>query len=185
MTATTMTKRCRRGRVHDDAASLVDHLMSHGGSVAKPNEAIAFDLGFIINRGAGMRQVDMSRFVKARNHVRDGLDGTSPCCGFRLSYRTSARGSEYALIDPSGNLGSHALVAVETLRGWITREAQHHTENLRQVESFESLGEHALNCGDKVGYRLCAKCAMELERDGTVTPATMAEFMVWTTTLKP
>jgi hypothetical protein len=183
VTATTSRKNCRGGRSHTDAKLLVEYIFTHGGSVKKTNEEIAFDLGFVISHGGGMRQVDTSRFVQARNHVKDGVVANAPCTGYRLHYRTSASGSEYTLIDPSGSLGHHAKAVIETIRGWAVREAQHHTENLRQTETFEALGDHALAQGDKHGYRLCNKASIEIERDGTVSPTTLAEINVWMSTL--
>jgi hypothetical protein len=172
-------KNCHGGRVHDDAAAIVTYLMDHGGRVARTNEGIAFELGMFVNLGGGVRKTDMSRFSKARNHIKDASVEASPCTGYRLHYRTTVKGSELVLIDPSGDLGDHLWAVVETARGWAVREAQHHTENLRQTEIFERLGEHALNRQDRQGYRLCQKAAMEIERDGTLTPATMADLMVW------
>jgi hypothetical protein len=173
-------KRCRAGRGHDDALALVEYLIARGGSAQQTNETIAMALQMLVNRGGGNWQVDTSRFVQARNHVKDGTteDG-KPCSGYRLHYRTSARGSELTLIDPVGDLGPHASVAVETIRGWMTRESQHHTENHRQIETVERLGDHALARGDREGYRLCTRMSVELERDGTVSPSTMAEVQVW------
>lgn len=176
---TTTLKRCRKGRTHDDALALVEYLMARGGKVAKPNEAITVELGMLKNVGGGLRKVDASRFTQARNHVQDGTDDGKPCCGYRLHYRTAARGSEFTLIDPTGDLGPHAVAAMESVRGWMQREAQHHTENQRQIETWERLGDHALAREDKVGYRLCARASVELERDGTVSSATMAEASVW------
>jgi hypothetical protein len=172
-------KRCRKGRTHQDGLALVDYLMARGGKAAKTNEAIAVELGMLKNLGGGMRQVDGSRFTQARNHIQDGTDNGKPCCGYRLHYRSAAKGTEFTLIDPTGDLGPHATAAIESVRGWLTREEQHHTENQRQIETWERLGDHALARGDKVGYRLCARAAVDIERDGTVSSRTMAEANVW------
>jgi hypothetical protein len=61
----------------------------------------------------------------------------------------------------------------------MSREAQHKTENAREVETWERLGDHALARGDKAGYRICVGAAVELDRDGTVSSKTMAEAAVW------
>ncbi len=47
-----------------------------------------------------------------------------------------------------------------------------------------ALVEYLMARGDKVGYRLCARASVELERDGTVSPATMAEAAVWLTAME-
>lgn len=173
-------KKCRRGGTHDDGLALVEYLMARGGASNKSNEAITIGLGMFVNRGGGMHQVDKARFTQARRHVQDGMDATgAPCCGYRLHYRSSAQGTEFTLIDPTGDLGPHAGAAMESFRGWMTREAQHHTENLRQIETCERLGDHALARGDKVLYRICARGAVEIEQTGTISAATMAEFAVW------
>lgn len=149
-------KKCRKGKTHDDALALVEYLMARGGKVAKTNEAIAIELGMLKKLGGGNLH------------------------GYRLHYRASGRGgSELTLIDPTGDLGPHANAAIESVRGWMSREAQHHTENQRQIETWERLGDHALAQGDKTGYRICARASVELERDGTVSQATMAEAAVW------
>lgn len=184
MSITTL-KRCRKGRTHDDGLLLVEYLMARSGKVEKTNEAIAMDLGMLKNLGGGMRKVDAARFVQARNHVKDGTEADGrPCCGYRLHYRSTARHTEFALIDPTGDLGPHLAAAIESVRGWLTREKQHHTENQRQIETWERLGDHALARGDKAGYRICARASVELERDSTVSDKTMAEAAVWTDALR-
>jgi hypothetical protein len=176
-------KQCRGRQVHADAEALVEYLLARDGRVEQTNEAIALSLNMMLNRGGGHWVVDAGRFVRARNHVKDSVLDDKPCCGYRLHYRTSARGGELTLIDPTGDLGPHARTAVETIRGWLTRESQHHTENQRQVETVERLGDHALARGDRVGYRLCTRMAVELDRDGSVSAPTMAEVQVWLASL--
>lgn len=178
-------KRCRVGRTHDDAIALVEYLYERNGSAASSSEAIAMALGMMKNLGSGHHVVDMARFRQARNHVKDGTSPEGkPCTGYRLNYRTSARGGEFTLIDPTGDLGHHADAAIESVRGWMVRESTHHTENQRQIETVERLGDHALARGDKIGYKLCARMSVEIEREGTVSPATMAEAQVWLASLR-
>lgn len=177
---TEVLRRCRKGRTHEDALALVWYLMEKGGKVSKTNEAIAMDLGMLKNLGGGNLRVDDSRFQQARHHVQDRTEDEKPCCGYRLHYRASGRrGSELTLIDPTGDLGAHADAAIESVRGWMSRESQHHTENQRQIETWQTLGDHALSRGDKVGYRLCTTAAVDLDQHGTVTSKTMAEVTVW------
>lgn len=175
-------KPCRGGRVHDDAVVLTEYLANHGGKVAMSNADLAVTLGFTRKVGAGLVQVDMSRFVQARNHVKDRVT-TGPCTGYTLHYRSSARGTEFALVDPTGSLGSHLTVVVESVRGWLVREEQHRTENRRQTIEFERLGDHALANGDRDGQRLCVKAAVEVENDGFISATTMADLNVWLTAL--
>lgn len=176
----TTRKVCRGKRGHDDAIALVEYLMNRGGKVEKTNEAIAMDLAMMVNRGGGNWQVDVSRFMQARRHVQDNVgEGGGPCTGYRLNYRASGGKSQLVLTDPVGDIGHHATAAVEAIRGWMSRESQHHTENLRQIAEIEALGDHALAQGDRNGYKLCARMSVELERDGTVLPQTMAEVGVW------
>lgn len=177
-------KACRKGRTHDDGLALVEYIMARGGKVEKTNESIAAELGMLKNLGGGVRQIDMSRFTQARNHVKDGTDDGKPCSGYRLHYRSSGKRTEFALIDPTGDLGSHVIAAIESVRGWMTREAQHKTENSRQVEVWERLGDHALARNDKVGYRICVGAAVDLDRDGTVSNQTMADAALWLDQLK-
>jgi hypothetical protein len=180
-----MIKKCHKGRTHDDALQLVEYLMLKGGSVEKTNEGIALDLKMLRSHGGGHFQVDMARFAQARLHVQDSTtpDG-KPCCGYRLHYRALARGALFSLIDPTGDLGSHANAAIESVRGWVAREKQHKTENQRQIETFERLGEHCLARGDKGGYRICQRCSLELENEGTISASTMAEAAVWLDALR-
>ena len=165
---------------HQDATHLVEYLLERSGRIEKSNEAVAYDLAMFKGYGGGRYETDMGRYHRARNHIKDGTspDG-KPCVGYRLNYRSTQRGAELTLIDPTGDLGSHAVAAVETIRGWMTREAQHHTENRRQIETVERLGDHALARGDRAGYKLCARMSVEIEREGTVTPQTMADVEVW------
>lgn len=168
-------------REHADALKIIEYLVDRNGTVDQTQEGIAADLGFWrIYNGGRLREVDMKRFHRARNHARDRTDANgSPCCGFTLNYRRSGKASVLALVDPSGELMDHAHAAVATIRGWVSRERQHHTENTRMVETLEQLGDHALARADKYGYRLIQKAILEIDRDGTITPPTMHELESW------
>ena len=176
-----LRKICRgKSKEHADAGRLVEYLMDEGGSTASSNPDVAAALGFT-RRVGRLIEVDMPRFYKARNHVKDRVwkeDGR-PCCGFRLHYREIKGKTHWALIDPTGDFGVLALAAVGDLRGWMTRERQHQTESLRQIVSVEAIADHALTHGDKAGYRLCQTAIIELSDIGTIKPATMAELSVW------
>jgi hypothetical protein len=181
----TVLKKCRAGRTHDDGVLLVEYLMAKGGKVQRTNEAIAAELRMEKSLGGGMRRIDMSRFVQARNHVKDGTDAAGrPCTGYRLHYRSSVKGTEFALIDPTGDLGPHLVVAIESLRGWMGVEQRHKTENRRGAEEWIRLGEHAYARADAQGYRVCTRMSLELERDGTVSDTSMAEAAVWLDSLR-
>lgn len=106
-----------------------------------------------------------------------------PCCGYRLHYREVKGEAQFSLIDPTGDIGEHAIAAIGNLRGWITRERQHQTESLRQIASFEALGDHALSRGDKDGYRLCQHAIIDLMDNGTVRPSILAEMDLWVESL--
>jgi hypothetical protein len=180
-TTTTSRRECSGGKGHDDAATLVEYLISHGGKVAQTNGEIAHAIGFMMARGGGTYTVDMARFNNAVAHVKDRTLGNGPCTGYRLHYRPIAKsgtGSMMALVDPNGSI-DHVTAAIENAKGWMAREAQHHTENLRQIETFETLAMHAFKRGDHDGYRACTKASMDIDRDGTVSPSTMAELNVW------
>lgn len=168
---------------HTDAVALVELLMESGGYMTDSNPEIAMRLGFTTRRGQLM-DIDMGRFYRARNHVRDRVDHDNrPCCGYQLHYRNVKGREVFALIDPSGDLGEHAYAAVGQLRGWMTRERQHQTENNRQVRTLAELGTHALSRGDKDGYRLCVMGTIDLEEHGTIRPTTMAAMAVWVSSL--
>lgn len=164
---------------HQDAQALIGFLMEQGGSSPLNNRDVALELGFISRRGTDIK-VDIDRFYRARNHVKDRVweDGR-PCCAYRLHYREIKKQAHLALIDPTGDLSEHALAALATLRGWVVRERQHQSESSRQVVSFEALADHALARNDKSGYRLCQKAIIELDDVGTVKPTTLAELNVW------
>lgn len=167
-------------QVHTDAVRIVEHLLDHNGQVVDTQEGIARKLAMFRDHGGGVLRIDTARFHRARNHMRDRVDANGrPCCGFTIHYRKSGPNSHLALIDPSGDLGDHALAAKGLILGWASREKQHKTENLRMTETAELLGDHALALGDKQGYRLMQRVSIELERDGTITAATMADLEVW------
>lgn len=169
-----------RSREHRDALLLVELLLDHNGDIEETHEEVADSLGFRRAVTGGMRQIDMSRYHRARNHVRDRIaDDGRPCCAFTIHYRRSGRNSVLALIDPSGDLGSHAIAAIATIRGFVSRERQHHTENQRQIESVELLADHVLSNSDRQGYRLLQRVAVAIEEHGTIPPTLMAELEVW------
>jgi hypothetical protein len=167
-------------REHADAQALVTYLIGLDGTVEATQESIAGQLGFWRELGRGIRTIEMSRFHRARNHVRDRIDSEGhPCCAYTLHYRRSGSTSTLSLVDPTGELFDHARAAIGTIRGWVSRERQHHTENTRMVETCELLADHCLARDDRKGYRLLQRVEIEIERDGTVTPNTMAELDTW------
>ena len=150
-------KRCHAGRGHNDAVALVEYLLAHGGKVNSTNESIAVALGMRKTLGAG---AVAGRYVPLRSGSQpcEGQhEQREACTGYRLHYRTSGRDGEMYLIDPTGDLADHAGPTIETIRGWMVREAQHHTENQRQVETIMRLGDHALSRGDRIGYRRASR----------------------------
>jgi hypothetical protein len=167
-------------REHRDAVKIVELLLDSNGAVEATQEQIADRLNFYQDIGRGMRRVNIRRYHRARNHVRDRVDENGrPCCGFTVHYRKSGRTSWLALIDPSGDLGEHATAALGTVRGWVSRERQHHTENTRMIETLSLLADHALARSDMDGCRLCTRASLEIEQHGTVSPPTMAQLHVW------
>lgn len=178
-----MTKICDgTTKGHADAAKLAEFLMDENGTTELTNDDITRKLGWLKKTQiAGLVAVDKARFSQARNHLADfaDIDG-KPCCGFRLHYRRSGRsGSTLALHDPSGDLGEHMKAALANLLGWMSRERQHQTENRRQITQLEALGDMVLANGDRHGYRLVTQAVIDLDRDGTVLPETMAQLQIW------
>lgn len=169
---------------HRDALAIVDFIFNEGGSTRLSNPELAQCLGFT-KRYGNVVTVDEGRFYRARNHARDRVDkGSSvPCTGYGLHYRDVKGKPHWALLDPKGKASDLALAGIETLRGWSVREAQHHTENQRQVVTFERLGDQAFANGDKDGYRLCMEAIIELQREGTVSDALMAQLQIWAASL--
>lgn len=164
---------------HADAMHLVAWLFERGGSSYLTQRDIAYELGFVKRTGKTLEVME-GRYYRAVNHVKDCHDNANrPCTGYRLHYRDIKGKKHLCLVDPSGDLGSHALAAVESLRGWMVRERQHHTENSRQVATTEALADHALAQGDKQGYRLCQRAIIDLQENGTIRPTTMAELFEW------
>ncbi len=178
-----MGKHCDgTGKAHADAMKIVEFLIDQNGTTNLSQDEISRKLNFLKNSHTrGFVAIDKGRFSRAKNHVMDCVDASGKsCCGYRLHYRKSgAGGSTLSLEDPSGDLGSHAQAALGALLGWMSRERQHHTENRRQIVTFEALGDHALANGDKHGYRLVTQAIIDLDRDGTVLPETMAQLQVW------
>jgi hypothetical protein len=174
-------KRCLARGSHNDAIALVEYLLARGGKDDKPAEQIAQDLRWEQRLG-GMRQTDMGRFHRARNHVKDGRskDGR-PCTGYSLHYRSSALGSHWMLVDPSGDLGHHTLVAAEELRGDIQQQVAFRTINGRRIATAEQMAEMCLKQAppDGVGHRLLLTYTMELKRFGAISDELIAEIMVW------
>lgn len=165
---------------HADAMSIVELLIEHNGTVDITQDDIARKLNMMKHLQGGISTVDKSRFNRAKNHIqdRDDIDG-KPCCGYRIHYRRSGKQSTLSLSDPSGDLGSHIEAAIGSLLGWMSRERQHQTESQRQSRTWESLADDVLANGDKAGYRLLQMAIIDLDRDGTVLPATMAQLQVW------
>lgn len=170
-------------QVHRDALALVEFLLDYEGSVTDTQDAIARKLGMVVDNG-GMLSLDRGRFHRARQHVHDRCDaGGRPCCGFRLHYRKSGRGgSTMALVDPSGDLGSATKAAMASIAGFTSRKRQHDTEDRRMLETFRSVADSALAQGDLEGARVMLTASIDIERQGAVTPQTMAELEAYMAT---
>lgn len=175
---------CRpESQEHMDAQALVHFLMDENGSSPLPNGEIALKLGFVTRKGKNI-EVDENRYYRARNHLMERVDADGkPCCHYRVHYRSIDKRNHLALIDPTGDLGEHAVAVLGTVRGFMRTETQRHTENTRMVESFDKLGEHALARHDKDGYRLCQRAIIDISDLGTVKPTTLAELNFWVDTL--
>lgn len=172
---------CRARGSHDDAVALVDFLLQNGGKTDIPAEQLAQTLGWEQRLGSA-RMVDMGRFQRARNHVKDGTakDG-KPCTGFRLHYRTSARENEWMLVDPSGGLPHHREVATREIQGDLQQQVAFRTINGRRIATAHAMGEMCLQSepSDVPGYQLMTRYAMELERFGAASDGTIAEMALW------
>lgn len=177
----SMDKQCNATtKAHADAMKIVEFIVDQNGTVEATQDEIARKLDMVKHQGRGFLSIDNSRYRRALNHIADCVDEDGkPCCGYRLHYRKAGQVSTLSLADPTGDLGSHAQVSIGNLLGWMSRERQHHTENQRQVHNFETLADHALAKGDKQGYKLLQRAIVDLDRDGTVLPETMAQLQVW------
>lgn len=173
--------RCRARGSHNDAIALVEYLLARGGKIDKPAEQIALDLRWEQRLG-GMRQTDLGRFHRARNHVKDGrgADGR-PCTGYSLHYRTSGQGSRWMLIDPAGDLAHHLDAAIEELRGDIGQQVAFRTINGRRIATAEQMAEWCLkaNPQDGRGHRLMIEYSMELKKFGALSDGLIAEINLW------
>lgn len=174
-----MGTRCRARGSHDDAIAMVEYLLARGGEADKPAEQIARDLHWEQRLG-GMRQTDMGRFHRARNHVKDGRgkDGM-PCTGYSLHYRSSAKGSIWKLIDPAGGLQHHLDAAIEELRGDIQQQVAFRTINGRRVSTAEQMSEWCLKAGDGRGHRLMLEYSMEIQKSGAISDGLIAQINLW------
>lgn len=168
-------------KAHADALKIVEFLADHDGTIEIPQDELARKLDMLKHqKGAGMYLIDKSRFSRARTHLMDCVDAEGkPCCGYRIHYRRSGSGSTFSLSDPKGDMGAHREAAIGSVLGWMSRERQHHTENQRQIATFETLADDVLQNGDKEGYKILQRAVIDLDRDGTVIPETMAQLQSW------
>jgi hypothetical protein len=168
---------------HADAVSLAEFLMEHDSKYNGPQDVIARKMDWLKSEGRGMYAIDTSRYHRARQHLHERVDrDDNPCCGFRIHYRKSGLESELHLIDPSGDLGSHAKSAMSSIQGYISRKRQHDTEDRRMTETFRAVARHCLSKGDLDGAELYASAASDIRRLGAITPQTMADIEVWLAT---
>ena len=179
-----MSKRCDGvSNEHADALMLVEYLMEHDSSVEATQDEIARKLDMLKHERRGVYAIDTGRYHRARQHLMDRCDGDGkPCCGFRVHYRKSGQYSVLALIDPSGDLGSHAKAAMASIEGYISRKRQHDTEDRRMTETFRAVADHCLSKGDLDGARLMLTASIDIERAGAITPQSMTEIEVWIAT---
>lgn len=176
------TTYCRARGSHQDALALVQFLLDRGGKSDLTQGNVCQLLGWE-QRVGNTRVLDMPRFQRARNHVKDGLDpDDKPCVGYRLHYRPSTQGNVWMLVDPSGDLDHHREVARRELRGDLQQELSARVVVGRRIETAQQMAEMCLKASppDGVGHRLMLTYAVELERFGAVSNATLAELMLWT-----
>lgn len=178
--ANSTEKRCLARGSHDDAIALVEYLLANSGKTDLSAEKLAVELGWEQRFGGGMRQSDMARFHRARNHVKDGRakDG-KPCTGYSLHYRASGQGALWMLVDPSGDLDHHLHVAIEKMRGDIQQQVAFRTVNGRRIADCEQASELCLKRGDGIGHRLMLEAAMEYRKYGALSDPLIAEVNLW------
>lgn len=173
-------KSCRARGSHQDALAIVNYFIDHNGHVELVREALVEELNWWTRLSNGMKQLDLPRFARAVNHLKDGRtnDG-KPCTGFSLHYRTSGRTSSWMLVDPAGDVNHRLDVAIETIRGDIQQEVAFRTVNGRRKANAEQAAETCLKQDDGVGHRLLLTYAVEIERFGAVSNGLLAELNDW------
>lgn len=174
-------KVCRARGSHNDADLLIQYLMARGGHTDETAEAIAQALGWVRRLGSA-RVTDRQRFELARNHIKDGITKSGdPCLGFRIHYRTSAKGDEWMLVDPSGGIAHHRQVARAEILGDIQQQVSFRTVNGRRIATAHSMADYCLAATppDTHGYQLMTEYAMEIERFGAVSDVTIAKLMAY------
>ena len=179
-----MAKRCDGvSKEHADALLIVEYLMEHDSAVEATQDEIARKLDMLKYERRGMFAIDTGRYHRARQHLMDREDAEGkPCCGFRVHYRKSGQYSVLALIDPSGDLGSHAKAAMASIHGYISRKRQHDTEDRRMTETFRAVADHCLSKNDLDAAKLMLTASIDVERLGAIAPQTMSEIEIWLAT---
>lgn len=167
-------------KVHDDAVRIVNFILNEGKWTDLTNEQLATKCGFWQEQGS-IRRLNMPRFHKAVRHTKDRCDEEgNPCCYWTLHYRSAGpSGSVLALIDPTGDLGTHAKAVVGQLYGSMNKQKSQETENRRDMESWQLLAKHAGANGDLYGHSICMQAGTDLRRYGHVRADTMAELELW------
>jgi hypothetical protein len=179
--ATDTETQCRRRGSHHDGIDLVSYLMASGGKSDRTAAEICEDLGWWRRTGSSSRELDMGRFDRAKNHVKDGTRDGGPCTGFRVHYRTSARGNEWRLIDPSGSLADHREAARAEILGDIQTQVSYRTINGRRIVTAHSMADFCLAATppDTYGYQLMMQYCVEIENFGAITDKTIAELTAY------
>lgn len=175
-------RRCRARGSHDDAVLLVSHFIEGGGKTEETKEQVLESLGWQRRLSNGLRELDWGRLDRAVNHTKDGrTHDDRPCTGFSLHYRSSAKGSQWMLIDPSGDFQHHLDVLLEQVRGDMQQQVAGRTVNGRRIASAHDAADMCLKADppDHEGYRLMTTYAMELDRFGAVSNDTVAHINAW------
>lgn len=176
------SRRCRARGSHDDATVLVSYFIERNGRTSETKEQVLEAIGWYRRLPTGLRMLDWGRFERAINHVKDGRAADDrPCTGFSLHYRSSAKGNQWLLIDPSGSFQHHLDVILEELRGDIQQQAAFRTVNGRRIANAEDAAEMCLKAEpmDGEGHRILLSYSMEMKRFGAPSDETIASMNVW------
>lgn len=172
---------------HRDAKALIEFVFEYGGNTGEvtiPNEEIVRKLNWMVRHGSGRYSIDGSRYRRARAHAMERIDQNAhPCCGYRLNYRASGQSSVLSLLDPHGRVGHLAAAALASTMGWLARQKQHHTENVRILEQIQALRDWTFGAGDKYGFEILTKAITEVDTTHTITERTVGELHVWAESL--
>lgn len=166
----------RRNVVHFAALKAIGFLIEHDSFWQGTKRQFAFAMGWYMPNG---KDADLRLVQDVCKHTRDQADLAdhyqTDLGGMVIAYAPIRGGM--TLIDPSDGSNLELEHYVHLLRGDVTRQQQHKTENRGRLAMWQALTTASFVAGYQNLARICAQAESQIKETGFVSDGIHDSFM--------